>query len=206
MKVSILDIGSGNIRSIQFWLENSNIASQVISQANGLDNGLLILPGVGSVGSYMKRLRQGGFDQAILEHLDKGGRLLGICLGFQIMSNWSDEDGGVEGLGIIDGRVERLPNNMSHNSWETIRFNKAKMHGQSLNNEMNYSRKRILDGRVFYNHEYGFVLEDSEAFSVPICTQLDKYSGFLVKDNVIGIQFHPEKSQHTGADLISMII
>ncbi|MCG9579481.1 imidazole glycerol phosphate synthase subunit HisH [Vibrio tubiashii] len=206
MKVNILDIGSGNISSIQFWLENSNIGSQVINDPNGINSDLLILPGVGSAGSYMKRLTDGRFDQAILEHLDKGGRLLGICLGFQIMSNWSEEDGGVKGLGIISGRVERLPHNMSHNSWEAINFNKTKLLGQSLNNKMNYSRKRILNGRVFYNHEYGFVNDDKEAFTVPVSKQLEQYSGFLVKDNIIGIQFHPEKSQRTGAELISMII
>ena len=86
MSVDILDIGSGNIRSIKNWIEKANVSTRVVSEASDIKASLLILPGVGSAGSYMQRLKKGSYDQAILEHVDKGGRLLGICLGFQIFS------------------------------------------------------------------------------------------------------------------------
>jgi glutamine amidotransferase len=206
MSVDILDVGSGNIQSIKNWIEKANVSAKVVNDARSIQSNLLILPGVGSVGSYMHRLKQGSFDQAILEHVDKGGRLLGICLGFQIMSAYSEEDGGVEGLSIIDGHVERLQNKASHNSWEPIYLRRNELNGQSFNRQLNLSKKRILDGRVFYNHEYGFVNNEEKSFSIPVSGSLPRYSGLLVKDKVIGLQFHPEKSQVTGLDLISMIL
>jgi len=206
MNVDILDIGSGNISSIKNWLESSNIHSSIVSEVRNIKSDLLILPGVGSAGSYMQRLKLGGYDQAILEHVDKGGRLLGICLGFQIMSSYSDEDGGVDGLGLLKGNVERLKGAVSHNGWESFYLNKNNMNGQCFQSKKKLSRKRILDGRVFYNHEYGFLNLEEESYSIPISEALPQYSGLLVKDNIIGIQFHPEKSQISGSQLISMIL
>ncbi|MEP1744164.1 MAG: imidazole glycerol phosphate synthase subunit HisH [Kangiellaceae bacterium] len=206
MSVDILDVGSGNIQSIKNWIEKANISTRVLNKASDIKSTLLILPGVGSAGSYMKRLKLGRFDEAIFEHVDKGGRILGICLGFQIMSAYSEEDGGVEGLNFIDGYVERLQGNASHNSWEPIYVRRDELEGQSFNRQMNLSKKRILDGRVFYNHEYGFVNKEENSFSIPVSDALPKYSGLLVKDKIIGMQFHPEKSQITGLELVSMIL
>tara|TARA_R110001583_G_scaffold169781_2_gene322993 strand:- start:9656 stop:10276 length:621 start_codon:yes stop_codon:yes gene_type:complete len=206
MQVDILDIGSGNVQSIKNWVEKANVTANVITKATDIKSDLLILPGVGSVGSYMERLRSGRFDKAVFEHVDNGGRLLGICLGFQIMSKYSEEDGGVEGLNLINGCVHRLEGSVSHNSWEPFYLNRSEMEDQALNQQYNLTKKRILNGRVFYNHEYGFVNQDKSAFSIPVSGGLSKYSGFLVKDKLIGIQFHPEKSQITGTELISMIL
>ncbi len=206
MSVDILDVGSGNIRSIKNWIEKANVSTRVVNQVSDIQSSLLILPGVGSVGSYMQRLKKGNYEQAILEHVDKGGRLLGICLGFQIMSAHSEEDGGVDGLNLINGYVERLQGNGSHNGWEPINFRRNELAGQSFHRQVNLSKKRILDGRVFYNHEYGFVNNEEKSFSIPVSSSLPKYSGLLVKDKIIGMQFHPEKSQITGLDLISMIL
>ena len=206
MKVDILDIGSGNIRSVKNWIEKSNVSTRVVTQAEGLESEMLILPGVGSAGSYMQRMKNGHFDEAIKDHVAKGNRLMGICLGFQIMMSYSEEDGHVEGLGLLDGYVERLPENMSHNGWEPLSFRRNEMNGQSFGNRHHLSQKRIFEGRVFYNHEYGVVSENEHAFSLAVGKNLEKYSGLLVQDNVIGIQFHPEKSQMSGTDLINMIL
>lgn len=154
----------------------------------------------------MTRLVEGNYDQAIRAHLAKGGRLLGICLGFQIMTKYSEEDGGVNCLGLIDAHVERIGRNISHNDWEPLQFRKNEMNGQSFCNQYGLTQKRLLNGRVFYNHEYGVVTKEAECFSVPISKELPQYDGLFVKDKIIGIQFHPEKSQITGLDLISMIL
>jgi len=206
MRVDILDIGSGNIQSIKNWIENENVIARVVSDIHNIKSDLLVLPGVGAAGSYMERLKKGSHDQAILEHVGKGGRLLGICLGFQIMSNYSEEDGHVMGLGLLDGHVERLSSQRSHNGWESICLRRNKMNGQSFNNQCRLTKKSVLNGRVFYNHEYGFINQDPTAFSLPISDSLSQYSGLLVKDNIIGMQFHPEKSQVSGSELISMIL
>lgn len=206
MKIDILDIGSGNIRSIKNWIEKANVSTRIVSKANEINADLLILPGVGSAGSYMERLKAGQYDQAVIEHVEKGGRLLGICLGFQIMGNYSEEDGHIEGLGLIDAHTERLAGNVSHNGWESIYLHRNEMNNQSFNSQYKLTKKRILDGRVFYNHEYGVINNESSVFTIPVSSSLSKYSGLLVKDNIIGIQFHPEKSQISGSELISMIL
>lgn len=206
MSVDILDIGSGNIRSVQNWIEKSNIPTKVVTKPDAIKSELLILPGVGSAGPYMKLIRSGSFDQAITDHVRKGKRLLGICLGFQVMLNQSEEDGHTEGLGLIDGYVERLKVGHSHNGWEALSFRSNEMNGQSFNNKHRLTQKKIFNGRVFYNHEYGVINKSQDAFSLSVSSMLSKYSGFLVKDNIIGLQFHPEKSQISGTDLINMIL
>ena len=206
MPVEILDVGSGNIRSIQNWIERINVPTRIVTKSTDINSDLLILPGVGSAGSYMERLKKGGFDQAILEHVDKGKRLLGICLGFQLMGLSSEEDGGVEGLGILNGYVKKLDLTLSHNSWENFQFNRNDLCDQSFNSNRKLTRKKKIDGRVFFNHEYGFLNQDENVFNKLISPEYAKYSSMVVKDNIIGIQFHPEKSQRTGLELISMIL
>lgn len=206
MKVDIVDLGSGNVRSIKNWIEKFNVDARCVRHVDDLTSEVIILPGVGSAGSYMDRLRKSSFDSSIIHHVKKGGRLIGICLGFQIMSSFSEEDGGVEGLSLIDAEVKRLENSVSHNQWEPITFKKNQMNGQSFFSSEKLSRKKILNGRVFYNHEYGVINNDSLAFTVPVSLEMNQYSGMFVKDKIIGIQFHPEKSQLTGLELISMIL
>jgi len=206
MNVNIIDIGSGNIRSIKNWIEKTNIKCNSVSRASELNANVVILPGVGSAGSYMSRLKNRRFDDAILKHLNQGGRLIGICLGFQIMAKFSEEDNGVCCLGLIDAEVKKLSAEKSHNGWEELSFRKDKMNNQVFNSEQNLTRKRILNGRVFYNHEYGFLNNDNDAFSLPVSQKHEEFSGMFVKDKIIGLQFHPEKSQLTGVDLINMIL
>lgn len=206
MKVDILDIGSGNIRSVKNWIEKSNVSTRIVTQPDDIKSEMLVMPGVGSAGSYMQRMKAGNFDEAIKAHVYKGYRLMGICLGLQIMMEYSEEDGGVEGLGLLDGFVARLPGQVSHNGWEQLSFNRKQMADQSFGSRHNLSQKRIFKGRVFYNHEYGVVNKSSKAFSLPVSRIFSQYSGLLVKENIIGIQFHPEKSQISGTDLIKMIL
>ncbi|MDC3247598.1 imidazole glycerol phosphate synthase subunit HisH [Gammaproteobacteria bacterium] len=206
MKVDIVDVGSGNVRSIKNWVEKCNVDARLVHRVDDLASEVIILPGVGSAGPYMDRLRKSSFDYAITDHVQSGGRLIGICLGFQIMSSFSEEDGGIEGLSLIDAQVERLEKNASHNEWEPFALRKDQMNGQSFSSSEKLSRKTILNGRVFYNHEYGVINNDSQAFTVPASLKMHQYSGMLVKDKIIGIQFHPEKSQLTGLELISMML
>ncbi|MFX4237787.1 imidazole glycerol phosphate synthase subunit HisH [Aliarcobacter butzleri] len=206
MFVDVLDIGSGNIRSIQNWIERMNVPTRIVSNPNDIRSKFIILPGVGSAGSYMQRLKKSNFDKAILDHVNNGNRILGICLGFQLMAEYSEEDGGVEGLGLIKGRVEKLENSPTHNGWEKFNLKKEELGERPFSSELKLTRKRIINGRVFYNHEYGFVLDEKCTYNKTISDKYSKYSSLIVKDNVIGIQFHPEKSQETGLDLISMII
>jgi len=206
MKVDIIDVGSGNVRSVKNWIEKSHVSTHIVTRPEDIQSEMLVLPGVGSAGSYMQRLRSVYFDEAIKAHIEKGKRLMGICLGFQIMMDYSEEDGHVDGLGLLKGYVERLPGLVSHNGWEPLSFRRQEMNGQGFGSCRQLTQKRIFDGRVFYNHEYGVVSSDESAFTLPISDKFNQYSGLQVKDNIIGIQFHPEKSQVSGTNLINMIL
>ena len=80
MKVDIVDVGSGNVRSIKNWIEKCNVDARCVRRVDDLVSEVIILPGVGSAGPYMDRLRKNSFDSAIIEHVQGGGRLIGICL------------------------------------------------------------------------------------------------------------------------------
>ena len=117
-------MGSGNVLSVKNWIERSNISARIVSGTNQLSSELVILPGVGSAGPYMDRLCKKNFHSALQDHVARGDRLMGICLGFQLMMDFSEEDGTVEGLGLLDGYAERLQHDRSHNCWEPLRLKK----------------------------------------------------------------------------------
>ena len=205
MTIDIIDIGSGNIKSIQNWLERLNIMTRIVKNVSELKSDFIILPGVGSVGSYMKRLRNKGFDKALIEHVNNNGKLMGICLGFQILGKFSEEDGGVNGLAILNCYTKKIKNS-SHNGWEKFNLQKIDLLSQFSYGEEKLTKKQKIDGRVFYNHEYGVISNELNAYNLYIPHENVKYNSMIVKDNIIGIQFHPEKSQQTGLDIMSMIL
>jgi len=205
MTVDIIDIGSGNIKSIQNWVERLNIMTRIVKDISELKSNFIILPGVGSVGSYMDRLKNKNFDKAIIEHVNNNGKLVGICLGFQILGKFSEEDNGVECLDILDCYTQKIQKS-SHNGWEKFHLQKINLINQFSYGEMKLTRKQKIDGRVFYNHEYGVISNELNAYNLYIPNKNSKYNSMIVKKNIIGIQFHPEKSQQTGLDIMSMIL
>ena len=202
MEVDILDVGVGNTRSIDHVLKRLGLSSNFVHQPSDLSSETLIIPGVGSAYHFMAKIRKADLKECLIERAGSGKRIIGICLGFQMLGQYSEEDGGVEGLGILSGYAERLSSNGSHNGWEPYRFDRSNL---SHTTSSSLTRKRVLTGRVFYNHEFGFINKDScYEQKIPGC--LHKYSSLLIKDNIIGIQFHPEKSQTTGLNLFSMLL
>ena len=111
-------------------------------------NDAIIIPGVASAGEYMHRLVDLGLDREIIRRSNKGQKIIGICLGFQILTNYSEEDGGVECLGLIKGSTNYLDNNIIHNGWDSFYFDI-----RELQNNFYRKRKKIVSGRVYFNHE-----------------------------------------------------
>jgi len=206
MLIEIIDIGVGNVHSIENLIHKLNIPTKIISSPKEIKSDFLILPGVGSAKSYMNKLHNSGFDKAIKKHVKEKKKLLGICLGFQILGKYSDEDGGVYGLNLIDGYTKRLENNLSNNTWQEFSIKKENLIEQNFIPKLKLTKKQGIKGRVFYNHEYGFICKDKNCFTKSISTKLNQYSSIVVKDNIIGMQFHPEKSQQTGINLMSLIL
>ena len=202
MRVDILDVGVGNTRSIDHVLKRLGLSSNFVRQPSDLSSETLIIPGVGSAQHFIEKIRKADLKECLIDRAASGKRIIGICLGFQMLGQYSEEDGGVEGLGILSGYAERLSSNGSHNGWEPYRFDRSNLSNKTSSS---LTRNRVLTGRVFYNHEFGFVNKDScYEQKIPGCLQM--YSSLLIKDNIIGIQFHPEKSQITGLNLFSMLL
>jgi len=206
MKIELLDVGVGNVCSVRNWFSKLNVSLDIIDKPKKKQSDLLVLPGVGSVGMFMESIHSKKFKNYIDDHVLSGKRLIGICLGFQVMSKFSEEDGGVECLGYLDATVEKLPYGMNHNQWEPFYLDRRTMFPEDFKSKLSLSGKKIIDGRVFYNHEYGVVSDKKKYFNLSISDSLETYSSLIVSKNIIGIQFHPEKSQVTGLELLKIIL
>ena len=204
--IDILNLDCGNIPTWVNLLNKLNIGSNLVSKETHLSNHTLIIPGVSSAKYFMNSLLKNNFENIIYQHLSNGNRIIGICLGFQMLNKYSEEDGGVKGLGLIDGNVKRYYNNgyKHNNGWLKFEFDKRLIKSNILNH-LKLSKKFKLTGRVYYNHDYAVVLNEN-SMGVNYCIPDTNYSSIYIKDNIIGIQFHPEKSQNMGIELLKMIL
>jgi glutamine amidotransferase len=208
--LDIIDVGMGNIRSITNVIARLGLASNLISNPNNLSSDILLLPGVGSAQPFMHRIRSRCFDMAINDHVKRGKRIIGICLGFQVMTEFSEEDGGTECLGLIKAQtvsLNKYDRIFNHNQWEQFSLRKEELFLLQNHTSLVNHKKRVIKGRVFYNHEYGVEIPRSDLNYKPINTEtLRAFASMYCNGNIIGIQFHPEKSQKTGVDLLSFIL
>ena len=208
--VDIIDVGMGNIRSISNILSRLGLTSKVVCEPNSLASRTLILPGVGSAQPFMQKIRARQFDLAIQNHIRKGNKLIGICLGFQVLTESSEEDGGCKCLGLIKTNTVQLTNHYhssNHNQWEKFSLRKQDLRLSESFDSLLRCRLSVVHGRVFYNHEYGVELPCNQQYFTKInSTDLSSFASMYSKDNIIGIQFHPEKSQITGLQLLSLVL
>jgi len=194
MSVAIVDYGLGNLRSVAGAVEHLGHAARITAEPAELrDAAKLILPGVGAFGDGMAKLRARGLDEALTREVVEGGKpLLGICLGFQLLAEASEEFGEHQGLGWIAGRVTRLrPDDASlpvpHVGWNEL-------------HQVRPSRlfAGIADGALFYFvHSYRLAPR-AGGLAVGETDYGGRFVAAIERDNILGTQFHPEKSQKDG--------
>lgn len=206
--VGIVDIGIGNIQSIKNWMNRCNVNWEIIPIEESLQKySLIILPGVGSAKLYMDGLISSRFYDKLIDAARDNIRILGICLGAQVLFDDLDEDGGVKGLGLIKGKVKRLNTLNSNTGWIPFELNKEDLNSNWLKYSIGNSKKRRLIGRVFFNHNFGIYTDDNEALILNIShSNYNQFGALVIKKNIIGIQFHPEKSQKMGEEILKMIL
>jgi glutamine amidotransferase len=206
--VGIIDIGLGNIKSITNWLDRCSVPWKLIhSPEDSQEFNLIILPGVGSVLEFMTRLRDLFFDDYLQIKSKQGQRILGICLGAHVLFDFSQEDGGVNCLGIIKGNIIHIPLESSNTGWLPFTFDKRPIHEIWKRQKLNLSRKQRVIGRVFFNHNYGIELKETTEIDLKIqLNELSHFSALVHKNNIMACQFHPEKSQAMGELLLKMIL
>lgn len=197
--ITIVDSRIGNLGSLQRALELIGVESKVTSNPSEVAEARsIILPGVGAFGHAMNNLRACDLDRAIRSAVENGSWLLGICLGMQLLSNSSDEHGYHEGLALIPGTVTRLQEapgflRVPNIGWRTVRWADGSQMAPPWTDTPNY----------YFVHSFHMVPE-SERNSVgfmPFGTQ--DVTVAAREGRVLGVQFHPEKSQAAGVFLLA---
>ncbi len=195
MRTVVIDYGMGNLRSVSKALEYVGFGEVVVSSNPGVVGSaeVLVLPGVGAFGDAIENLRSLGLVEPIRKHIERGKPFLGICLGLQLLFERSHEHGLHEGLGILKGEVRLLPPRVRvpHIGWNQLWKKKESP-----------LLRGIKDGEFFYFvHSYVVEPEEEEVVLTTTDYGVDFVSSVWV-DNLFAVQFHPEKSQRKGLELL----
>ncbi len=194
--ITILDYSVNNLRSVQKAFEHLGHQTHVTSNPNEIAGAKkLVLPGVGAFGEAMRNLRAKNLVEPVVEHAQAGRPLLGVCLGMQLLFDWSDELGLFGGLGILSGKVEKFADapdlKIPHMGWSGLSFPRASQLYHGLDEgEMTY-----------FVHSYHVVPEDPNIIAAKAYHGRAFVAG-VERDNVMGAQFHPEKSSAVGLRIL----
>lgn len=196
--IGIIDYGAGNLRSLinAFKLFGRDV--KVLVKPEVKDLSLLVLPGVGAFGGAIERLRAFGWIEEIDRWIKNGKPLMGICLGLQLMFEYSEEGGSFGGLGIFKGSVKRFPESglpIPHMGWNEVK----------LIREIDILKGFPFPKSFYFAHSY-YPLPKSEEIVVGETVYGISFPSIVGKDNILGFQFHPEKSGEWGLELLHMLL
>ncbi|MCW0234938.1 MAG: imidazole glycerol phosphate synthase subunit HisH [Ferrovibrio sp.] len=197
--IGVIDYGLGNLRSVVGALGKLGASAELVATPQAVARAdKLILPGVGAFGRGINNLRERGLDAVIRDRvLTAGIPILGICLGMQLLASQSSEFGQHPGLDLIPGDVTRLTSDATgervpHVGWNTIR-------------QIEFSRllQGVSENAYFYHvHSFHFRPKDETA-AVAECTHGHAFCTVVEKGHIFGAQFHPEKSQRQGLQVLT---
>jgi len=194
-RICILDYGMGNLRSVEKALEHVGATATIASDAEtvrGADG--LILPGVGAFPRAMEGVRERGLDELIFERRDAGVPVLGICLGLQLLFDSTTELGGAEGLGLLSGGVDTLDApglKLPHIGWSPVRWERESALTEGIESETPF----------YFVHTFAPAPGPGELLGSAAYGA--RFACAAQRDNVFGVQFHPEKSSAAGLRLLS---
>jgi glutamine amidotransferase len=195
--LGIVDYGMGNRRSVEKALERVGARAELtayperLAAADGL-----VVPGVGAFAAAMERLRDAGLDELIVSRARAGTPVLGLCLGLQLLFERSDELGGADGLGLLSGEVRALaPRDpalkLPHIGWNEVAFTR---HSPLLEG---------LGERAAFYHVHSFAaVPDADSDVLGRGDYGGPFVSIVARDNLFGVQFHPEKSSTAGLALL----
>ncbi len=193
-QVAIIDYGVGNLRSVEKAFAATGCEAIVTGDEAQLRNAQrLVLPGVGAFGACMKALTERGFDRLVREKAEAGTPLLGVCVGMQLLFDESDEFGATAGLGLLRGRVRRFETDLvvPHVGWN--RIHQKRPHALFA---------EIADGSFCY-FVHSFYCEPADETAITGETDYGRrYASVVAAGNICGVQFHPEKSQDVGLQML----
>jgi glutamine amidotransferase len=194
---TILDLGVGNLGNVERALRVLGAAPRVTCEPAEIATArTLVLPGVGAFRPPRERLR-GELEAALREALDAGAWLLGICVGFQLLFEASEEDGITDGLGLLPGRVVRLPDTVPvpHIGWNRLR---------PVVPEHPLLAALPADASVYFVHSFAPVEVDGVALAE--AEHGVRFAAVAGRERIVGTQFHPEKSGAVGLRLLASFL
>jgi glutamine amidotransferase len=194
--VALVDYGMGNRRSVEKALEH--VGATVARTADPEEiraADAVVVPGVGAFPEAMRRLNAAGLDEVIRERAQGGTPVLGICLGMQLLFERSMEHEGAQGLGLLPGEVTALEApKVPHIGWNRVAMRRASGLTRGLG-----------DATAFY-HVHSFVCRASDEDVVGEGEYGERFASIVERDNVAGVQFHPEKSSRDGLALLANFV
>jgi imidazole glycerol-phosphate synthase subunit HisH len=194
-RIAILDYGMGNLRSVEKALEHVGVTATITSDAGEVRaaDGV-ILPGVGAFPRAIERIREIGLDELIAERREEGVPILGICLGLQLLFESSSELGGATGLGLLKGPVggvEAEGLKVPHIGWEPVRWERESRLTEGIPSQTPF----------YFVHSFAPRPDDEDLLGSAEYGARFACAG--ERENVFGVQFHPEKSSGAGLRLLS---
>lgn len=194
-RIAILDYGMGNLRSVEKALEHVGAVATITYDPGAIrDADGLILPGVGAFPRAMEKIGERGIDELIAERRDAGVPILGICLGLQLLFDSTTELGGARGLGLLDGPVAELEADglkVPHIGWSPVRWERDSRLTDGIESETPF----------YFVHTFAPTPEPGELLGSAAYGA--RFACAVERDNVFGVQFHPEKSSAAGLRLLS---
>ena len=190
----IIDYKVGNLHNLKNALDYYAVKNQIVSDAEDiLKADRIMLPGVGAFSPAMEQLRKSGMLAALEEKVISGVPLLGICVGAQLLMDESEEDGMHTGLGWIPGKVKRFQHQLKipQIGWNQVSQQKEDILFNKVADEMHF----------YFVHSYHLLPEKSEHV-LGLSSYGYDFASVVRKDNLWGVQFHPEKSQNAGLQLL----
>tara|TARA_B100000963_G_C22475932_1_gene602380 strand:- start:262 stop:876 length:615 start_codon:yes stop_codon:yes gene_type:complete len=197
MKLGIIDLETGNIASLIAAIQKLNLQFKICrSQFDFENTDKLILPGVGAFKDFMKKIKSNKIDLLLKNKIDKNISILGVCVGFQVLFEKSNEFGENKGLSFLDGEIKSFKDyskitKVPHVGWNECQIiNKNKLF-EGIENNSDF----------YFTHSY--LLKSSNEDIVLTKTKYDiDFVSSVKKNNIYGVQFHPEKSQSSGLRLL----
>jgi imidazole glycerol phosphate synthase glutamine amidotransferase subunit len=193
MKVTIIDYGAGNVPSVERALDRLGAESERTGSPEDISKAqVLLLPGVGHYSALVRALDEQNMRAPVVDAIRRGVPFLGICLGLQVLFESSAESPQLRGLNLLPGRVSALPSSVKlpHMGWNQIAANRE---------------SRLLagiDSGAYFYFAHSYAARDAHASTAAICFHGTSFAAVVEKQNIYGVQFHPEKSGDAGAHLL----
>ncbi len=199
--INIIDYEMGNLRSVEKAFESLGFDVRISADPNDITTAdKVVLPGVGAFRDCIHHLRDGGFVEPLLDHVNAGKPMLGICVGMQMLFDESEEFGRHQGLGLIPGKVVRFPSGMVENG---ERLKVPHMGWNNINIQQPSPIFSSIEDECFVYFVHSYYCEATENHDIAATCRYGEveFCASVWRDNIMATQFHPEKSQAVGLNI-----